>query len=248
MTFPITVEGQTELISTAADLVVALDVLHGHHDRAVLEQLRPNLPDIIGEPPGLYSVLKVLDPDNQLVLIDALGSGLINAVQTASALRDILINLADEKVEEQLIRGLGPEGLRSLILSPEDLAGVLEWVYGRCDGVLLELLGPWFLQRHFQGGYELGLVLHALDHTRQEELIDMLGWDALLALVHNRRDLVHLLRALPAGTSRRLLASFTQDQLWRLIGDEHGKRFVMRYLDGDEVAHLEELLEVRYAE
>ena len=60
---PITVDGETTQIVNAAELVVALDVLQGQHDREVLEQLRDDLPELIGSERGLYDTLKVLAPE-----------------------------------------------------------------------------------------------------------------------------------------------------------------------------------------
>jgi len=246
--YPITVEGETATIGTAAELVVALDVLQGHHDHMVLEQLHPHLAEIIDGPLELYSVLKVLAPDDQVYLIDALGSRLVDVVQRSGALRDILATLAESKVEERLLQTLGSEGLRSLIGSAEELSEVLEWVYGECDQLALNLLGLGFLSRLFQSGYEFSLVLHSLDHRCQEELVELLGWERVLSMVHDRRDLAHLLRALPGGFSTRVLNHFGREQLWNIIGDERGWRVLRDYLEADEAAYLENLLEVDDAE
>jgi hypothetical protein len=246
--YAITIEGETAPIATAAELVVALDVLQGQHDRAVLQQLGPHLAEIIGGPKGLYNTLKVLETEDQLYLIDALGPGLAGVVQRAGALRDILATLAEDRVEERLLATLGTDGLQGLVQSAEDLAGVLEWVYGRSDQLVLQLLGAPFLKGLFQSGYDLSLVLYSLDQGRQRELIDMLGWSEVRSLVHNLRDLAHLLRALPGELSIRLLALFEGDQLWALIRNDHGLRFLRQYLEVEEVACLDELLEVSDAE
>jgi len=120
--YPITIEGETTDIGTAAELVVALDVLQGQHDRLVLEQLRPHLAQIISGPQGLHAVLKVLAPEDQIYLLDALGSELPRIISRAAALRDILATLAEARVEERLLQTLGAEGLRGLIGSAEELA------------------------------------------------------------------------------------------------------------------------------
>ena len=243
--YPITIEGKTADIGTTAELVVALNVLQGHHDRMVLEQLHDYLANIIVSPHELYNILTVLIPGDQIYLIEALGSNLVKVVKKASILRDILATLAETKVEIKIMETLGPDGLRSLINSAEDLSEILEWVYEECDKLVLDLLGREFLERLFQSGYELSLVLHSLDHKRQEELIDMLGWENTMLLVRNRRDLAHLFRALPAKLSKRLITHFTKDQLWKIIRDEHGWRYLYNYLEADEAAHLGELLGVK---
>ena len=246
--YPISIDGETADVATAGELVTALDVLQGHYDRAVLEQLRPHLAKVIGGPQGLYATLKVLSAEDQLYLIEALGPRLVGVVQRAGALRDILATLAESGVEEKLLETLGPEGLRVLIGSAEELAGVLEWVYGSSDWLALQLLGVDFLKNLFQSGYELSLVLYSLDRARQQELIDLLGWEHVMALVHDRRDLAHLLRALPAELSNRLLTHFTKDQLWAIVQDGRGWRYLYSYLEVAEAAYLSDLLEVNDAQ
>jgi hypothetical protein len=227
--------------------MVALDVLQGQHDRAVLEQLRPHLADVIGGPQGLHAVLKVLEPEDQMYLVEALGPRLVGVLQRAGALRDILATLAESGVEEKLLQILGVDGLRALIGSAEELAEVLEWVYGASDWLVLQLLGADSVNRLFQSGYELSLVLYSLDHARQKELIDMLGWDHVVFLVHDRRDLAHLLRALPADLSNRLLTHFSKEQLWAIIQDERGWRYLYNYLETAEADYLGKVLEVNDA-
>jgi hypothetical protein len=246
--YPITIEGETAPIGTAGELVVALDVLQGQHDRAVLEQLAPHLSEIIADAFGLYQTLKELSVEDQLYLFDTLGSRLVDVVGRAGALRDLLATMAQEEVEERMLTTLGTEGLHALIGTAEELAGVLEWVYGDCDQLVLELMGAPFLKRLFPSGYELSLVLHALDHDRQRALIEMLGWEQVEALVHDRRDLAHLLRALPSELSNRLLTGLDRAQLWDLVRDERGRQYLYQYLEAEEAAYLDKAMGERDAE
>jgi hypothetical protein len=210
----------------------------------VLEQLTPHLADILSGPKGLYATLKILEPEDQLYLIQALGPQLGNVIQTASALRDILATLAESGVEEKLVEVLGGSGLRALVGTAEELAGVLEWVYGASDWLVLELLGEPFLRRILQNGHDLSAVLRALDPARQQRLIEWLGWENVVALVHDRRDLAHMLRALPAELSNRLLNHWTRDQLWDIVRDERGWQYLHNYLEAEEAEYLGKLLEV----
>jgi hypothetical protein len=240
--YPITIEGETASIGTAGELVVALDVLQGQHDRAVLEQLAPHLSEIIADASGLYWTLKELSVEDQLYLFDALGPCLVDVIGRASALRDLLATMAHEEVEERMLKALGAEGLHALIGTAEELAGVLEWVYGDCDRLVLDLVGAPFLRRLFPSGYGLSLALHALDHDRQQDLVEMLGWEQVEALVHDRRDLAHLLRALPGDLSTRLLKGFTKAQLWDLARDERGRRYLYQYLEAEEATYLDKAM------
>ena len=69
---PVAIEGETALIGTASELAVALDVLNGRQDRAVLEQLHPHPAEIIGGPLNLANVMRTLKSGDQLFLLDAI--------------------------------------------------------------------------------------------------------------------------------------------------------------------------------
>ncbi len=240
--YPVTIDGETAQIGTAAELVVALDVLQGQHDRQVLAQLAPHLAEIIAQPEGLTNTFRVLVPDDRLYLIEALGPRLAGLVQSASALRDILAMLAETAVEEALLKAIGGDALRNLLATPEEAADVFEWIYGDCDRLLLELLGVDHLRTLFQSGYDLSLLLHALEAPAQELLLARLTWERVVALVRDRRDLAHLLRALPPQMSERLLAHFSPEQLRPLVGNERGWRYLQGYLQPEELAYLTDLL------
>ncbi|MBN1318782.1 MAG: hypothetical protein JXA42_25100 [Anaerolineales bacterium] len=241
--YSIKINGDTTSIGNAAELSVALDVLQGQHDRIVLQQLEPFLTEIIQDAPGLYAIFKVVNHDDQLYLIDALGSDLEIILKRANKLRDILAMLADERVEQHLIQTLGSNGLRALVNSAQDLVDVLEWVYGRSDHLVLSLLGDDYLKKLFQSGYELALVLHTLDQTRQTELFNLLGWQKILSLIHDIDDLAYLSRALPCQLSTELMERLTKNRIWELVRDEKGLDYLSRYLDRDEVAFVRDLLE-----
>lgn len=242
--YPITIEGESAQVRSAAELVVALDVLQGHHDREVLDQLRPHLAAIITDARGLHAVMAVLAPDDQLTLIEALGPKLVGILGTGAALRDLLASLADIEVEEALLRALGPEGLRRLADSPEALEGILEWVYGQADELALELLGAEWLRGRLRTGYDLSLVLRALGPASQERLLGMLGCDWAAALVQDERDLTHLLRALPAGLSCPLLEEIPAVVLRGIVRDAADWARLERYVEPDEAEYLRDVLEV----
>ena len=69
-----------------------------------------------------------------------------------------------------------------------------------------------------------------------------------MSLVHDRRDLAHLLRALPAELSNRLLNHFEQDQLWDIVQDKRGWQYLYNDLGAVEAEYLGKLLEVDNAQ
>lgn len=245
--FSIKIENKTTEIGTAAELTVALDVLQGHNDRMVLEQLHPHLSKIVRTPQDLYALLKVLTLDDKIYLIDALGSKIVNIIGDARHLRDILATLSESDIEEKLLQTLGSKGLQTITHSAEELSEILQWVYGMCDQLVLQLIGEEYLKHLIQTGYELSLVLYTLGIERQKELIELLGWENVVLSIKDRQDLAHLLRAMPDDLSKKLLKQFTKDELWKIIRDEYGWRQVYKYLTFEEATYLEKVLGVKHA-
>lgn len=236
--YPLTIDGDSWEVGTAGELTVALDVLQGHHDRAVLEQLAPHLADVIATAAGLMAILRSLAPPDRIYLIEALGPRLVDCIGGAGALRDILAMTAEVEVEERLLATLGSTGLGRLIGTATELAEVLEWVYGDCDRQVLDLLGPARVRRLLSDGRDLSAVLHSLSPAQQEWLLFELGWEAVAALVFTRQDLTHLMRALPGQLSRRLLEHLPAARLAGLIGDERGWHYLCARLETNEIADL----------
>jgi hypothetical protein len=239
--YPITVDQETVRIGTAAELSVALDVLQGQHDRAVLTQLKPHLAKIIPTANQLLAVMKSLSAEDQVFLIEAIGADLPGVLQDASHLRDLLATLAEERVETTILNTLGRDGLRSLILTTEELAEVLEWVYGQTDQLALDLLGLDYVRNLAREAAGLSAILRSLNPILQSRLIDELGWEFCLDLVRDGRDLAYLLRALPAEVSERLLKHYDRAQLSKLIGNAHDWTYLYQRLEpaeADFIIHL----------
>lgn len=236
--YPVTIDGETVTVGTAKELSVVMDVLQGRHDRAVLEQLAPNLAGIVDNPLGFSTILKSLEPENQIFFIRALGPQLAAILHSARYLRDVLAALSDIEVEHELLETLGQEGLHQLIVSSGELTEVLEWVYDAGDYRLLELLGSDYLRRLVTNGFDLSQILTGLEESGQLFLIEQLGWDRLVSLVTNGRDLAYLLRALPSSISRDLLHHFTGPQLVEMIGNAAGWEFLCSLLEAEEAEYL----------
>ena len=236
--YPVTIDGETTHIGTANELSIALDVLNGQSDRAILEQLRLHLAEIVGGPIGFTNVMRSLSPDDQLFLIDAIGGKLADVLQHARYLRDLLATLAEANVEEKIIETLGTNGLRALIITPKELARVLEWIYGENDRRLIDLLGADYLRRIIRTGDELGIVLNGLDESGQADLIDKIGWARVVALVSDGRDLAYLMRALPASLSASLIDHYSREQLVDLIGNKIDWAYLYDRLEPAEAKNL----------
>jgi len=240
--YPITIDQETVQIGSARELAVALDVLQGQYDRVVLTQLQPHLAQIIPQASQLLTVMKSLSADDQVFLIQALHGNLARIMQDASHLRDLLATLAEEKVETTLLQTLGSNGLRSLILNAEEMAEVLEWVYGHTDQLALELLGLDYVRNLSREAADLSAILHSLDSSLQAKLVDQLGWEFCLGLVRDGRDLAYLLRALPSAVSERLLKHYNPVQLTRLIGNSRDWKYLYQRLEPEEADFITDLL------
>lgn len=245
--YPVTIDGVTTHIGAAGELAIALDVLQGQHDRAVLEQLRLYLADIVGGPQGFARTLTSLSPDDQIFLIDAIGARLAGVIRAARFLRDIFATMAVVAVEQKLLATLGGGGLRALIPTAEELSEILEWLYGECDQQALELIGTAHLQQIIRHASDLAVVLHALDANGQRDVLDRLGWARVAELVRDGIDLALLLRALPAASSAQLLAEMTRERLLALIGNARDWEYLWHRLEPAEAKSLAEKLGATYA-
>jgi hypothetical protein len=217
--YPVTIEGATAEVGNAAELSAALDVLNGQHDRAVLEQLRAHLPAVLGGPAGLIAVMRSLAPGDQRFLAEALGGSLASVLGEARHLRDLLAIVAEAPVRHAIVTTLGADGLRALVHTARDLAGVLEWMYGDDDALVLELVGAPALARVVRTGTDLAQVLCALDDRGQARLLDAIGWGRVSQLVVSCRDLAHVLRALPAAMGTRLVGEYSREQIVSLVNN-----------------------------
>jgi hypothetical protein len=243
--FPLTIDGQTVQIGTANELALALDVLQGQHDRAALEQLAPHLAAIVSNAAGFMLVMRSLTEVDQIFLIQAIGPDLTKVMQDARHLRDQLAVMALEGVEAELLRTLDGDGLRRLILTGEELAEALEWVYGQCDALLLDLLGIDTLRKLCRHACDLSAILHNLDHERQEKLVEELGWPFVVDLVRDGRDLAGLVRALPPTGSERLLGHFSPQRLVEIIGNERDWAYLCQRLEPAEADFLFGMLKIQ---
>jgi hypothetical protein len=226
------------LIASSGDLAIALDVLHGQHDRAVLEQLGDNVRTLLHDPVSLRMILKSLSPDDQAHLIQSLGGELPAILREASSLRDILAFLSVVEVEEQLLHAIGAAGLRRLIQSADELAEVVEWCYGEVDELLLDLLGPQHLRWLCRTGAGISAILRSLSGPLQEHFVEAVGWETIEGCVRDGRDLALLMRALPPQLSSDLVDRYDVGALVHLIGNPTDWRYLRERLEAGEAEHL----------
>jgi len=245
--YPVTIDGETTLIGTAGELAIVLDVLQGQRDREVLEQLRLYLADIMGGPQGFARTLTSLAPDDQIFLIDAIGARLASVIREARFLRDIFATMAVVAVEQKMLATLGGGGLRALIPTAEELAEILEWLYGECDQQAIELIGTPHLRQIIRHASDLAIVLNTLDANGQRDLLDRIGWARVTNLIRDGVDLALVLRALPAESSAQLLAEMTRERLLVLIGNARDWEYLWHRLEPAEAKSLAEKLGASYA-
>jgi hypothetical protein len=245
--YPVTIDGETMSVGTAQELSVMLDVLQGQRDRAVLEQLRNNLADVMGGPRGFALTLKSLSPADQIFLIDAIGARLADVLQEARYLRDIFATMAEVEVEKKMLDTLGATGLRRLVNTAEELGQVLEWLYKECDRQAIELIGTPYLKNIIRHALDLCAVLDALDASGQSDLLERIGWTHVRNLVRDGVDLAQLMRALPPDLSAKLLSEINREQLITLIGNARDWEYLWNRLEPAESKLIAEKLGVKHA-
>jgi hypothetical protein len=251
--YPIVWNGEGADVATIDELVVALDVLHREHDRAILEQLRPVIGDLIAAgdrspAANLKILLKELSTEDRLFVVEVLGRRLLPLVGTAVELRNVLVSLADLDVEAAMLRAMGAEGLRHFIATCRQLWEILEWLYGDNDVLLLELLGPSLVRSLLVRGDDLAEILRRLDPDRQLPVLQMLGWDFVLGLMRDAVDLREVLSALCTDAYATLLARLPRSRIVALAGSDAGwyelgrslsfskTRLLLDKLEGDDHA------------
>jgi hypothetical protein len=225
--YPIRWNGEGADVATIDELMVALDVLHRQHDRAIVEQLRPVIGDLIAAgdrapAANLKILLKALSAEDRLFVVEVLGSRLLPLIGTAVELRNVLVSLADLEVEAATLRAIGAEGLRYLVATCRQLWEILEWLYGDNDVLLLELLGPSSVRGLVVRGEDLAEILRRLDPDRQLPVLQMLGWDFVLGLMRDAVDLGEVLSALCTDAYAALIARLPRSRIVALAGSEAG--------------------------
>jgi hypothetical protein len=240
--YPLNIDGQVVQIGSANELAIALDVLQGQYDEEALRQLQDHLAEITAHASGFITLIRSLSVDNQLCLIQAIGPNLVNVFQNANRLRDILAIVPEARVEEAILTTLGSSGLQHLIQTGQELAEVLEWVYGEGDALALNLLGEKYVRRLCSHADSLSAVLHNISDTQQASLLEQLGWTFVLNLVNDGHDLAYLLRALPPQNSASLLRHFSGPRLVELIGNADEWSYLYQRLEPAEADMLLKLL------
>ena len=242
--YRVTIDDETIEIGTAAELAIALDVLNGTRDRALLEQLAPHLAEILGDGAGLILVYKSLTSADQIFATQTLGAQFASVLGSAQTLRDLLALLADATVEQTIIATLGADGLRALIHHASELAQILHWLYGDVDNQVLTLLGADYVRRLVHNGNELSLALDAMHEKGEREFLDMLGQERIRALISDGRDLAYVLRALPPQESIQILQGYSPAQLASLIDNANDWAYLWKRLEPAEAKFVAEKLGV----
>lgn len=225
--YPIQWNGEEADVATIDELMVALDVLHRQHDRAILEQLRPVIADLVAAgdrapAANLKVLLKELSAEDRLFVVDVLGRGLTPLVGTAVELRNVLVSLADLDVEAAMLRAIGADGLRHLIATCRQLWEILEWLYGDNDVLLLELLGPSSVRGLVVRGDDLSEILRRLDPDRQLPVLEMLGWEFVLGVLRDAVDLREVLSALSTDAYASFIGRLPRSRIVELAGSDAG--------------------------
>jgi len=91
--YPLTINADTWEVGIAGEPAV------------VLEQLTPDLAEIVPTAGGLMTILRSLSPAERVDLIEALGPSLVDCIGSAGALRDLLAMASEGKDAQPAARG-----------------------------------------------------------------------------------------------------------------------------------------------
>jgi hypothetical protein len=231
-------DGISAEVGNAQELVVILQALLGEEDRVILCQLKEHLIDIIGDSNGLYQVLKALESNDHLFLIEILGEDVKKLLNKSEQLSKLFSFLSQPSTKSLLLKNLGSEFLRKLIYSPEELSEILEWIYEEDDVMLLKMLGEVYNRKLYHNGSELSLVLHNVSISSQEWYLRFLGLEYLSELTINWQDLAWLLRALPHSLSCIYLETLDSEKLSNLIRNQDEWEKISKFLEPEEEDYL----------
>lgn len=216
----ITYDGDTIDIENVQELFIAFDLTPPEVDLDFISQIKHCLNDIIkNDDDFLFILPKVLGIKGQSKkpLLEAFGENLSNIITEGKTLSRALAILANEKDQEYLLKTLGRDNLQKILDTLEEIAGCLEWLYGKMDKYFLEIISFEHLAKFLNNGENLGIILKYLDEAEEKLLIENLGWDKVLNCIQTTRDLTYVLTGLRTSNERMLIEKMDKEKLHQVI-------------------------------
>ena len=220
----ITYEDDTVPIENAEELFIAFDLTPDEADAILLNQLKDSIADLITNDAEFLMILKKvlgLRGMSKKPFLQLFGEKLSNVVTKGKTLNVAFAILAKEEDQQYLIDALGMEGIRKCISGLEDLAGCLEWLYGKMDEYFITMVGWEYFMHFINNGEDLAMIVKYLEEREEGILLENMGWPRVLGCIQSPRDLSHVLTGLEGKNEEKLLEEMTREKLLQVIPFEY---------------------------
>lgn len=213
-------DGDCVEIENAEELFVILDITTADADSEILKQIGGKISELVTNDAEFLKILVTamgLEGKSKREYLECFGDNLKKIVTTGDTVSRALAIFANEADQEYFLKTLGKESLRECVNSLEDIAGALEWLYGKMDELYMELIGWDFIINHIHNGEGLGKILKYLASREEKILLDHLGWERILQCIQTDNDLVYVLVGLASSNEKSLIEKLEKPKLRQIF-------------------------------
>ncbi|GET37129.1 hypothetical protein [Microseira wollei] len=242
----ISYEDDTVELETAEELFVALELTPIEADKEILSQIEEGILDLVKTDEQFLLILeKVLDTRgaSKAPYLKCFGTKLSQVVTKGSTLFKALSLLANESDQEYFLHCLGQEAIRKCICNINDLVEALTWLYGKMDILFINLIGWDFVLRFVNSGRSLGALMKVLSQKEEQELLERMGWQAVIDCIQDPEDLMAAFIGLEQQSDRLLIDKLVEFNKLQIVIPSVAEleRVCRRGLGVDDIAYLQEI-------
>ena len=224
--FSFVLGNKTYQIADELELALVFELLHNETSTSstlhwnIIMQLDEKLLSIITSYSGLQGCLKRLNTKNQFLLLLKIGDILPKIIQTSEHLAFLLAGIPNAEQKNHIIKYIRRRGLAQMVRSVQDIANILEWLFGENEVLLLETFGLQEIKPFIFTAHDMNTLLLYLNLQNKDFLLDSLSLPFVRALVRNARDFTEIFSCLTAAKADEFLRLFPQEQLCMLFGND----------------------------
>lgn len=242
----ISYEDDTVELETAEELFVALELTPIEADQEILAQIGEGMLELVTTDEQFLLILeKVLDTQgaSKKPYLECFGTELYRVVTKGSTLCKALSLLANEPDQEYFLRCLGQEVIQNCIFNITDLVEALTWVYGKMDILFIDLIGWDFVLRFVNSGRALGALMKVLSHEEEKELLERMGWPAVIDCIQDADDLIAAFIGLEQQSDRFLIDKLVEFNKLQVVIPSVAElgRVCRRGLGAEDIIYLREI-------
>ena len=206
-------EDELALIFDLLSLSPHAFTLHRH----VIMTLDEDLMKIIITYKGLLLCMKKMKYRNRFLLLIKVGDTLSHIIGKTEHLGSILASIPEEADKIRIIKSIRIKGFVNIIHTPEDLGNILEWVFGKGQKIIFDMLGKKFLQSLFIYGTDIYKVFHFLSDKNKDTLADILTLSFIKERVYTAEDFFYVLKALSNKRAEKFILSFPPSEIRKIV-------------------------------